>query len=272
MPYGTLGWVEGKGAATALAGITADADGNPGYTTSGDGITLKKGSGTPMVVGFGATSPTKMDGSALAGNRSRSQMKWLGPGSSNNWPSKGFLKDLRLKFQDGEVVTGYTASNEDEMDLLIADVVYGPPHAYPKTIDEAVHMGGGFKEVYSIDSSLTTTSGSFTAADGREDMDTTTVDDLWLDSDAQYSILGIMPCIGFANGGGVLDVSSLPEAWGGHNPSIPIPEQSGVTFDAGEVSLAYEPIGPFYGDALPQLAIRSSAAGAHLFGLIVGKK
>lgn len=277
-PYGTLIWSEGKGTETALSGVTAGfgiaatRTTMPGYTSSGDYYELKKGYGNPMIVGFGAYSLTKMQGSALSGNRSRNQERWLGPGSSNNFPSKGWAKDLRLGFQQGERVSAYCCSDADEYDLVGADVVYGAPHNYPKTINEAVALGGGFSEVYSIDGSLTTTVGSCTDADGKEAMDVTTTQDLWLDSDSMYSIIGVMPNIGLANGGGLLRVTALPQAWDGGVPAIPIPEQSGVTFDAGELSLAYEPIGPFPGDALPQLEIVAPTAGAELFGLLVGKK
>lgn len=269
-PFDSLLWVEGKGSETALSGITADSDANEGYAYSGDTVTAKKGFGPPLIVGAGATSPTTMSGAALSGNRSRSQERWGFPGSSHDWPHNGFTRDLRLPFQEGEEISGYTASNADEFDILMADIVYEAPHMYPKNIIEAYQMSGAGGEVYSVEGSLTTTSGSCTALDGQELLDVTSTQDLWIDEEARYALLGLMPQIGFANGGGVLQVRALSGKWQGRIPNIPLPEQSGVTFDPGKPTFPYEPL-EFDGDNMPLLSIISPTAGAHLFSMLIAK-
>lgn len=276
MVYDTLTWSEDLAtAATTLAGVTsgfgtaAARTRKAGYTSAADYYELLRGNGTPYITRVWGYSITKIHGTALAGNRSMSQMKFLTPGSANDLISHG-TGVYRLKFQEGEQVSAYAAMGAGEMALVCADVAYGAPVDYPSNLIDAV-AAAGVSQVFCIDTLITTTTGSCTNADGKATLDSCTQEDLWLDSNANYKLIGVQGNRSLSNCGGALFVDGLGGEWTGRTPAVPLAELSGVTFDTSEPAFFARGGLPFKGDALPSLYIVSPTSGAVQLGLFIGK-
>lgn len=272
MVYDTITWAEAR-AGNGYDGIAGK--GPAPFAFTGDTITLRKGFGTPVVVGLGSTGDTKPQGCRIKGNRSYGTNYIIGPGAEVFWPG-GILRDMAIPFQEGEVLTGEQSStNVNEGSLVAAWCGYGTAHRWPESIMDSMQMAGG-GEIWIPPFSITSAA-AVTPLSGIVPLDTATTDtgDQWLDTRASYFILGVVPSISAATFGGVMHVTSLPAAWNGYAPGIPVNALSAVSFSpSGGMPFcpAYEPIGPFLGDALPQVSMCATSAGAVTGGIVLLKK
>jgi hypothetical protein len=268
MVYDSLCWGESK----ALAGLVVLASKGPvPHVYTGNTITLRKGQGTPIVVALGATSITKPNGSAIAGNRSYGTNKFCGPGSLYFGQSEGsFMCNIAVPFQEGEILTGYAANTSvAENTILQVDVGYGSAHKRPNDAWDAMAAAGG-GELWCVPTSATAAAAVTPAVIGTLDGLTTDTGDMWLDTRASYKIIGYTSCVGVTSTAQSLIFNGLGGDWAGYTPALP---GSGITatFDCSGTTFAYEGI-PFDGDALPSYMANSLSNTAILGGLMLAKQ
>lgn len=267
MVYDSLQWGETT-QNNGLAGVNGKGPQPIQYT--GDTNILRKGVGTPIIVGLGGTSATKPTGCAIQGNRSMGTNKFCGPATLYFGQQEGgFWTDLIRPFQEGESITAQASNtNVSEATIVQADCAYGSAHPYPHSPGAALAAAGG-GEMWCPPTSVTAAAAVTPAAIGTLDAMTTDTGDQWLDTRATYHILGYVSCVGVAGSGGTISFSGLGGQWAGYRPGFPY---SGITatFDSSGTSYAYEPI-PFDGDALPTYDANSLTNTACLGGLLLAK-
>lgn len=272
MVYDTLVWAEEQ-QANGYTGTAAKGPAPISY--SGDYNILRKGFGAPVMVGLGQTGDTKPQGCRIYGNRSYGTNYFIGPGHNQFWPG-GVLRDLAITWQEGEQITGECSStNVNEGSVIAAWFGYGTAHRWPESIFDAMSMAGG-GQIWIPPFSITSAA-AVTPFSGEVALDVATTDtgDQWLDTRANYYILGVVPSVSAATFGGIMHVRTLPAVWNGYVPGIPVNSLSAVSFSpSGGLPFcpAYEPIGPFPGDALPNVSMCASSAGAVTGGIVLLKK
>ena len=263
MAYDSMCWGE-EVQNTSLLGVLGKGPSPIAFT--GDINTLRKGLGTPYLVGLGGVSDTKPNAVGISGNRSYGTQLFLAPAGMDF--SGTFMRDLARPYQEGEDISGFGCNtNVSEGIVVQADIAYGAVHRYPKTVGEAAAMAGG-GIMHSVPFSITSTA-AVTPKSGLVALDAATSQDLWVNTDSTYHILGVAPNVSAATFGGTMTVTLNTKEWNGFIPGICVNPLSAVTFGTGGVSLAYEPIGPFPGDALPTVGLNSTSAGAIANGIIL---
>jgi hypothetical protein len=272
MVYDTILFAEAR-AGNGYTGIAGVGPAPLAFT--GDTVTLRKGFGTPVMVGLGSTGDTKPQGCRIKGNRSYGTNYIIGPGAEVFWPG-GVLRDIAIPFQEGETITGEQSNtNVNEGSLVAMWCAYGGAHRWPESVMDSMSMAGG-GELW-IPPFSVTSAAAVTTFSGEVALDAATTDtgDQWLDTRANYYILGVVPSISAATFGGIMQVRTLPAQWNGYVPGIPVNALSAVSFTPNigmPFCPAYEPIGPFSGDALPQVSMCATSAGAVTGGLVLLKK
>jgi hypothetical protein len=222
--------------------------------------------GIPVVWAGGMTGDTKPQGGAILPSRSNRGKVYYLPGGMN-FAQDGWA-DLRkvggLKLSNGETLTGQTSStNVNEGSVLGVNVSYG---GYPPRVEDYT----GYKKVF-IEKATITSAAAVTWNSGVTAIDTASTDATWLDTSANYHLLGVVGNIGAATFGGLLNVTGLGGAWAGYMPSIPLNNLSAVTFDTGQaLTLAPSPI-PFSGANPCSLGMTAASSGAIAFGIVIGE-
>lgn len=238
-------------------------------TYTGDTVTLRKVGKTPVLVALGGASATKPKGVRIKGNRSRNQMYWHGPANTRGYP-QGLMTDLAVPFKEGEILTGEADNtNVNENTIVMAFFTYGPPHPWPRTLMEVALMAQA-KVVHSVPCTVTPAA-AVTPLSGSVALDSASQDDLWIDPDKRYSILGILNSPGLAAGFGVAHFNGLPDPYQGMVPGLPLADLSAIDYMSGGFCPAYEPIGPFPGDGLPNVGLTTGHTNAQSFVLYVAE-
>ena len=279
--YSWMFWAEkaqnnGYSACAAVAGYPDN------YTYSGNTVTLDKNRGTPFVSNLLQFSLTKPGGGYLTGSLSYGLQKnaWAPAQLANSDIASSLHKQLAFPYQPGEVLTAYSNStNVDEEQIVGAMVGYGGfPHPYPFTLQDCMNtIGLQPKQIWNVDCTITPgtaiTPGGTT---GMATLDSASQADLWLDVDSTYYIIGALPQTG--NSGvknqGFLQVKgNMGEYWNYRQAAIPLilgPGAEPLGTNPHWVP-AYEPIGPFQGDALPTVGAFATVAGVFTFALCIVK-
>lgn len=265
MPYTTFVAGEAVQSAT-LVGVTAI--GPPDHKLSGDTVKLRKGSGTPILMGFGSSSDTKPNGCAVTPSISNRVKPITGPGAVD-MVGKGWL-DLRLfggkKLQEGETLDFKVVNtNVNEGAIVAANIAYGSFAAYSP-------VRGPYKDLF-IEDGIITSAADVTYNSGIVSLDSMTDDTSWVDTKAKYDLLGFMPGpVGVTQSQGIVVCSGIGGSWDGYFPGVPIGGLSAVDFGVGApYTLFDEPI-PFDGDAIPSVGLCSTTAAACLISAIIGLK
>jgi len=265
MPYDTLVWGEEQ-AANGLTGTAAVGPGD--YTTSGDTITLKKGLGTPVVFAGGMTGDTKPQGGAIVPQYSHyAQVLHLAGHqqfATHGWTDLRIAPSHALQMQAGETLTGQTSStNVNEGSVLGVNLAYGS--APPLQVSRK-----RYKEI-DIPKLTITSAAAVTYNSGVVALDSAAGQTYWLDKNAKYELLGVIGNIGAATFGGICHVTGLSGNWHGYYPGVPISALSAVDFGVAQPFTPFaEPL-PFDGDALPNVGMTASSAGAISFGAVIGR-
>lgn len=267
MPYDSYLWGESK----QSSGLVVLAGKGPTpLVSSGNTNILRKGFGTPILVGLGQSSLTKPGGCAIAGNRSYGTNKFCGPGHIGFGHGIGFMTNVAVPYQEGETLTGYTdTTNVAEYTILQADFTYGSAHKYPGSAWDAMAAAGG-GELWSVPTSVTAAAIVTPAVIGTLDGMTTDTGDMWLDTRAKYHILGYIGCVGIASSSGTITFTGLGAKWNGYVPGIPETGKDVVQLGVLGMSYCYEPI-PFDGDALPSYMCNCLDDTAHLGAILLAK-
>lgn len=266
MPYDTLLWGE-VGAKDGLTGTLAL--GGQNHLAAADKITLLD----EMIIwlqGLGSLSDTKPAGCALVPDNLRAQMPIYGPGGidfyNDGWAH--WLRSAPIKMVKGDKITGQCSStNVNEGSLIAMDIAYR--NAIPPWLLKDIQSR--YKEIFTEKITITSAA-DITFNSGAGQIDTLASDfSKWSDPEGEFEILGVIPNIGAATFGGICNVSKLGGDWHGLQPGLIVNPLSAVTFNpAGNFNQALEPI-PFKGDALPQLGMTATTAGAIIFVLLIGK-
>jgi hypothetical protein len=264
-PFDMYVWAEDALTASGLTGITAK--GPTPIKSSGDLNTVRSGIGTPFLFGLGSLADTQPQGCALTPSRSNFGNNFYGPGAIK-FSECGFM-DLRVaplapkQLQSGETLSGLVSNTAVSSGALVAALI-----AYGKV---PPLMGGGARyENIFIEQYTITSAAAATAFSGKVSLDTATTDDLWINTENEYAILGLVGCIGAATFGGVMHVTGLGGEWQGAVPGILVNPLSAVDFSPGPFVAAASPI-PFKGSALPDVSMIATSAGAISGGIVIAE-
>jgi len=263
MPYDTVMYGE-AGAMSGYTGIAAL--GGQNHKASGDIITLL--SGIPYLNGFGLLSDTKPRACALIPSLSNNQNKIYGPAGIDYWADgwAQWMRSLPMPLQDGETLTG----NGDNTNVSEGTVM-GMDLTYNEIIApwELAVLAGRYAHLYSQEFTVTSAT-AVVYNSGPVDLDSATTETDWLNKEESYEIIGIAKGRSGATFGGILNITKLSGAWQGKQPGIVANPLSAVTFNAGaQFAKALEPI-PFKGDAVPQVGMTATSAGAYIGDLVIG--
>jgi hypothetical protein len=267
MPYDTVVWGEAQ-AANWLTGVAFLAGQN--HTKDGDKVVLKSTPTPPYLLGLGGLSDTKPQGTALVPDETMSQLPIFAPGGidffNDGWAK--WLREIPIVLTKGEKVTGQiSTTNVNEGQVIGADLAYkNAPKPWKLS-----GVSGRYSKVFT-DKFTVTSAAAVTFNSGPVSLDSAASNyPKWNDADGKFEILGSVPNIGAATFGGIAHIRNLGDKWDGKQPGIVINPLSGVTFNpGGDINTVLEPI-PFDGDALPEISMTATSAGAISFGLLIGK-
>jgi len=256
------------GEEAAKNGLTASTSKGPsGYVVTGDTITTKKGLGTPVAIGIGSTSDTKPQACAIIPQYSNRNTYIYGPGAIDFSSPRGWW-DMRpiggIKLQPGETLTGYISStNVNEGSVMGLALAYDNIPIMPDV--------SGYRKRF-CEKITITSAAAVTFNSGAVALSSALTSSNFLDTSANYVLLGIVPNIGAATFGGVMHVSNLSGDWNGFYPGIAVPGLSAVTFDPGSVAYFMEPL-PLSGEEFDTVTVGMTAtsAGAITMGLMLAE-
>lgn len=266
MPWDTVLYGEAQ-AADGLTGVAALAGQN--HKASGDTIELLK-KDIIWLQGLGGLSDTKPQACALVPTNLRSQMPIYGPASIDFWKDgwARWLRDAPIAMFKGDIITGQiSTTNVNEGQIVAMDLVYDnviPPWLLKDIQSRYKEI---FPELFTITSGAAVTFNS-----GGVSLDSAASNfPKWSDPTGEFEILGTMPHLGAETFGGICNVTKLGGDWIGRQPGLVVPPLSAVKFSPGaQFRPALNPI-PFDGDALPEVGITATSAGAMIFAMLIGK-
>lgn len=271
MPYDTILWGEEQ-AANGLTGVAALAGQN--HQASGDKLTLLNDPSPPILIEAGGLSDTKPQGAALVFDKLEGGNTYKLPAHIDFW-GFGWMKDLRAMpkvLQKGDNVTGQiSTTNVNEGQIVAASLVYGKENVPPPMLRyRYADVRKRYKDIF-FDTITITSAAAVTFNSGAAALDTALTNEAkWLDNTQRYEFIGLIPNIGAATFGGIMNWTKLGGAWKGTQPGVVNPPLSAVSFGiGGDFITPAEPI-PFNGDALPQVGMTATSAGAIASGAAFG--
>lgn len=261
----------GESAAKAgFTGMTSDAGYPDVYTYTGDTVTLRNLPNPIYIAGF-AMGVTKTGGARIKGNLSYGAQYTYLPSLGDNSRIADAVNFPPKVFQREEIITGEgDSANTNEVTMAAALFAYGQAHRYPTSWPEVLSMlPGNPRRIHTPQFSVTS-AGALAAGSGAATMESASQEDLWINKDSTYYVLGVIPHL--VDNNGLLQMSgNLPYNEYAAN-YIPITMGAPTVDFRGTVPcFPYEPIGPFNMASQPRIGLYSTAAAATTFSCVMAE-
>jgi hypothetical protein len=272
MPYDTIVWGETT-QNNGFAGVAA-ATGQDAFEASGD--TLKMPADV-AIVGGGGSSVTKPNGCRFKSDLEKALYHHLPANLSPSRMLSGQLLDIDIRQpQRAKITAELSNTNVNEASMVYLHLVRadkdGAPHAWPKTIREAMERAGGGRLIITQFSVVCGTAVTF--KDGEKAFDADSAPSItaaeyakFINPKKKYKILGLVASLGVASTG-VIFFSKLSGEWAQRQPGVVHSKLLGTFEQEGAFSPCYEPI-EFDGDKPPSMHVFALAAATLTGGLVL---